>query len=103
MSAPFDPQDAFDSSNTEPDVRKAAAVPAQRPRSRVGRYAIVQLVGSDAMTSVYLARMFTPAGEPRPVAIKHLHPQLARDADFSTVFIDQATLASCIRHRNVLP
>jgi len=38
-----------------------------------------------------------------PVAIKRMHPHCARDADFVAMFLDEANLASRIRHPNVVP
>jgi eukaryotic-like serine/threonine-protein kinase len=104
MSPPFDLQEPseLDAAKTDPDLG-AARRAVDRPRTRVGRYTIIQQIGSDPMSSVYLAAMAGPAAQAQVVAIKHVHPHLARDPDFSSVFIDQATLASRIRHRNVLP
>jgi serine/threonine-protein kinase len=38
----------------------------------------------------------------RTVAIKRLHPQFAKDADFVKMFLDEARLAARIRHPNVV-
>src|SRR5205823_12157673 len=37
------------------------------------------------------------------VAIKRLHPQLAKDPQFVAMFLDEARLASRVRHPNVVP
>jgi serine/threonine-protein kinase len=37
------------------------------------------------------------------VAIKRLHPHLAKDPDFVSMFLDEARLAARIRHPNVVP
>ncbi len=53
------------------------------------------------MASVHYGRLSSDAGFSRTVAIKYLHPQYARDAQFITMFLDEARLVSRIRHPNV--
>ena len=55
------------------------------------------------MASVHFGRLLGPAGFARPVAIKRLHPQFARDPDFVKMFLDEARLAARIAHPNVVP
>src|SRR5262245_58654758 len=43
------------------------------------------------------------AGFSRMVAIKRLHPQHAHDPDFVSMLLDEARLASRVRHPNVMP
>jgi serine/threonine-protein kinase len=43
-----------------------------------------------------------PAGFARPVAIKRLHAQFARDPDFVKMFFDEARLAARVQHPNVV-
>jgi serine/threonine-protein kinase len=43
-----------------------------------------------------------PVGFSRTVAIKRLHPQFAKDPEFVAMFMDEARLASRIRHPNVV-
>ena len=68
----------------------------------VGRYAIYGEIASGGMASVHFARLTGPSGFARTVAIKRAHPHLARDADFALMFLDEARLASRIRHSNVV-
>ena len=44
-----------------------------------------------------------PVGFTRAVAIKRLHPLLARDPEFVAMFLDEARLASRVRHPNCVP
>jgi len=53
------------------------------------------------MASVHFGRLSSDAGFSRTVAIKYLHPQYARDAQFISMFLDEARLVSRIRHPNV--
>ena len=55
------------------------------------------------MAVVHFGRLLGPVGFSRPVAIKRLHPQLAREASVRAMFLDEARLASRIRHPNVVP
>ncbi len=53
------------------------------------------------MASVHLARREGDGGFVRTVAIKRLHPLLARDPELVNMLIDEARLTSRIRHINV--
>jgi serine/threonine protein kinase len=55
------------------------------------------------MATVHFGRLVGPAGFARPVAIKRLHAQFARDPDFVKMFLDEARLAARIAHPNVIP
>ncbi len=55
------------------------------------------------MATVYLARLSGVAGFQRLVAIKRLHPHLAREREFVDMFLDEARLAARIHHPNVVP
>ncbi len=54
------------------------------------------------MASVHFGQLSGPAGFSRVVAIKRLHPNLAKDPDFVTMFLEEARLAARIRHLNVV-
>jgi serine/threonine-protein kinase len=68
----------------------------------VERYAIYDEIASGGMASVHFARLADPAGAARTVAVKRAHPHLARDKDFALMFLDEARLASRVRHANVV-
>jgi hypothetical protein len=68
----------------------------------VGRYAIYEEIASGGMASVHFARLVDPSGSARTVAIKRAHPHLARDAEFALMFLDEARLATSVRHANVV-
>ncbi len=52
---------------------------------------------------MHFGRLSGPAGFSRTVAIKRLHPNLAKDPEFVAMFLDEARLAARIRHPNVVP
>jgi eukaryotic-like serine/threonine-protein kinase len=67
-----------------------------------GRYTFVGTLASGGMGTVFLARMSGSAGFSRLVAVKRLLPELAGERDFITMLVDEARLASQIRHVNVI-
>ena len=68
----------------------------------LGRYVLFDEIASGGMAAVYFARQTGAEGFSRVVAIKRLHPQHAKDADFRAMFVDEARIASRIRHPNVV-
>jgi serine/threonine protein kinase len=72
------------------------------PRS-IGRYVLHGEIAAGGMATVHWGRLVGPSGFSRGVAIKRLHPQLARDPEFVAMFIDEARLAARIFHANVVP
>ncbi len=50
-----------------------------------------------------LARMRAEAGFSRIMAVKRLHPHHARDAQFVTMFLDEARMASWVKQAAALP
>ena len=70
---------------------------------QLGRYEILTQLASGGMASVYIARAQGVAGFERLVAIKVLHPHLAYEQEFVSMFLDEARLAARIRHMNVVP
>jgi serine/threonine-protein kinase len=69
----------------------------------IGRYTMFDAIGGGGMATVYLGRVAGAAGFSRLVAIKRMHPHGAQDRDFATMLVDEARLASRIRHPNVVP
>jgi len=72
------------------------------PARAIGRYVLFREVAHGGMATVHLGRLRGPAGFARTVAIKRLHPQLARDPEFVSMFLDEARLAARIQHPNVV-
>ncbi len=69
---------------------------------RVGRYQLHEPIASGGMAVVHLGRIVGPIGFSRTVAIKRLHPHLATDPEFVTMFLDEARLAARVQHPNVV-
>ena len=55
------------------------------------------------MATVYLARLGGVGGFQRFVAMKRLHPHVAREQQFVDMFLDEARLAARIHHPHVVP
>jgi serine/threonine-protein kinase len=69
---------------------------------QIGRYAIHGAIASGGMASVHFGSLTGPGGFARTVAVKRLHPHLAKDSEFVAMFVDEARLAARIRHPNVV-
>ncbi len=69
--------------------------------ARLGPYELLQEVGYGGMGSVYLGRRVGLGGFHKWVAIKTIHPHLAKEAAFVTMFLDEARTAASMQHPNV--
>lgn len=70
---------------------------------RIDRYDLVAEIASGGMATVYLANLSGVGGFRRFVAIKRLHPHLAKEQEFVEMFLDEARLAAGIHHPHVVP
>ena len=79
-------------------------MPSSSARSRraVGRYIVHDRIAAGGMATVHVGRLLGAAGFARTVAVKRLHDQYACDADFVAMLLDEARLASQVRHPNVV-
>jgi serine/threonine-protein kinase len=72
------------------------------PSRTIGRYALHAEIAAGGMAAIHIGRLLGPVGFARTVAIKRLHPPLAKDPEFVAMFLDEARLAARIRHPNVV-
>ncbi|MBX7194186.1 MAG: serine/threonine protein kinase [Sandaracinaceae bacterium] len=83
----------------------AEAASSSRPSSPIpralGRYRILDELASGGMATLYLAATSGPAGYEKMVALKRIHPHLAKERRFLDMFLDEARLAARIVHPNV--
>ncbi len=75
--------------------------PAHFPQ-KLGPYELLRLLATGGMAEVYLARRDGPHGFTKTVALKRILPQLARDADFVSMFIDEARVCAQLSHPNLV-
>lgn len=68
---------------------------------RIGRYQLCFELASGGMASVHLARAEGTPGFQKLVALKRIHPHLAREQEYVDMFLDEARIASSITHPNV--
>ncbi len=73
------------------------------PRRRLDPYEIIGEIASGGMATVFLGRLAGAGGFSRFVAIKQLHPHLAREEQFVQMFLDEARLAAGIHNPHVVP
>jgi serine/threonine-protein kinase len=69
---------------------------------RVGRYDVLLPIAAGGMATVYLARARGVGGFERDVALKLTHAHLRASPEFASDLVDEAKLASRIRHPNVV-
>lgn len=69
---------------------------------RLGRYILGTCLGAGGAAGVYLARLDGPRGFERVLALKIVHEHLLEDADFTSMFLDEANLAVRLSHPNIV-
>ena len=74
----------------------------ERRATWANRYAIFDEIASGAMATVYLGARLGRENRRRIVAVKKLSEEFAREQEFVNMFLDEARLASRIRHPNVV-
>ena len=68
----------------------------------MGRYTLHGVIARGGMATVHYGRLRGAVGFSRTVAIKRLHPELARDPELVTMLMDEARMAARIHHPNVV-
>jgi len=75
--------------------------PERTAPERIGRYELCFELASGGMATVYLARTHGSSGFEKLVALKRIHPHLAKEKQYIEMFLDEAKIASRITHPNV--
>src|SRR5688572_29139781 len=76
--------------------------PIINPADRVlGRYRLCFEIAAGGMATVYLACADSHAGFDKMLALKRIHPHLAKEKSFVEMFLDEARIAARINHPNV--
>ena len=68
---------------------------------RFGHYTLLERIAVGGMAEVWKARMRGVEGFQKTVAIKKILPQMTDNAEFVTMFIDEAKLAAQLNHPNI--
>jgi serine/threonine protein kinase len=69
---------------------------------RLGRYEILREIAIGGMAELYLARAVGLEGFEKVVVVKRILPQLAAQADFVHMFLDEARIAATLHHPNIV-
>lgn len=67
-----------------------------------GDYVLIERVASGGMADVFCARVVGIRGFTKTVAIKRIHAHLAEGRQFTTMFTDEAKIASRLTHPNIV-
>jgi serine/threonine protein kinase len=69
--------------------------------ARLGRYELIDHLATGGMAELFLARTVGEGGFEKIVVLKRILPQLAQNADFVSMFLDEARLAALLHHPNI--
>jgi serine/threonine-protein kinase len=72
------------------------------PERRIGRYSLLEPLGSGGSAHVFLARASGPGGFTKRVALKVLRRELAGESDMVTQLMAEARLAAELSHPNIV-
>jgi hypothetical protein len=89
-----------------PPARPLASVPADNGSlegKSFGRYRLVKKIADGGMSEIYRAVTFGPEGFSRSFVVKRLKPELARQKEAVSQFIDEARVQANLVHSNVVP
>ena len=67
-----------------------------------GKYEIVRRIATGGMAEIFLAREHQIEGFERPVVIKKVLPQFAKEKDLIQMFLQEARTAALLEHSNVV-
>jgi hypothetical protein len=81
----------------------ASRTPPSQPPQSFGRYKLVSRLGEGGMSEIYKAVAFGAEGFSRTFVLKRLRPELARDKEAVTQFIDEARVQASLVHSNIVP
>ena len=74
---------------------------ALKRAQQLGRYHLLDRIAFGGMAEIYRARTFDSTGTPHLVAVKRVLAHLAEDDDFIQMLVDEAKIASVLRHVNI--
>src|SRR5215831_14495923 len=67
-----------------------------------GKYYLTERIAVGGMAEIYKAKLMGVGGFERPMVVKQILPQLARQATFVDMFIDEARIAVSLAHGNIV-
>ncbi|MEO8549829.1 MAG: protein kinase, partial [Kofleriaceae bacterium] len=72
-----------------------------RRAQQLGRYHLLDRIAFGGMAEIYRAKTFDANGQPHLVAVKRVLAHLAEDDDFIQMLVDEAKIASVLRHGSI--
>ena len=72
-----------------------------RRAQQLGRYHLLDRIAFGGMAEIYRAKTFDAQGHGHLVAVKRVLAHLAEDDDFIQMLVDEAKIASVLRHPNI--
>ncbi len=69
---------------------------------KLGRYEIIGQIAKGGMAEIYRARLSGPAGFEQTFAVKRILPRHCDNDDFRRMFVNEAKVASFLRHPNIV-
>ena len=72
-----------------------------RRAQQLGRYHLLDRIAFGGMAEIYRAKTFDGNGQPHLVAVKRVLAHLAEDDDFIQMLVDEAKIASVLRHQSI--
>jgi eukaryotic-like serine/threonine-protein kinase len=72
-----------------------------RRAQQLGRYHLLDRIAFGGMAEIYRAKTFDGQGHAHLVAVKRVLAHLAEDDDFIQMLVDEAKIASLLRHANI--
>lgn len=69
---------------------------------RLGRYELIQKIGSGGMAEVFLARLRGVEGFSRQLVVKRMRPELSKNREAVRMFLDEARLSAKLHHPQVV-
>jgi serine/threonine-protein kinase len=72
-----------------------------RRAQQLGRYHLLDRIAFGGMAEIYRAKTFDASGQPHLVAVKRVLAHLAEDDDFIQMLVDEAKIASVLRHPSI--
>ena len=70
--------------------------------TRLGKFDLLARIARGGMAEIYLARQLGVVGFSRLVVVKRILPHLAEEAQFVSMFLEEARVAAMINHPNVV-
>ena len=71
-------------------------------QQHLGKYSVLRRLGAGGMAEVFLCKLQGIGGFEKHVVLKRIREDAANDADFVTMFFDEARLAANLNHPNIV-